>query len=154
MTEDEIKSLCDRIREIAFDIHVFLGHGHFEKVYENTLAHRLKKYGYHVGQQQPISVFDENGALVGEYAADLLVEGILIIEIKAAKTIAPEHEVQILGYLKGCRLEHGLLINFGSHKFEIRKYILQASPGLKATRNARNTKIVRPYKRQLQLFLK
>jgi hypothetical protein len=54
--------------------------------------------------------------------ADLFIEGLLIIELKTAKTLAPEHEAQILGYLKSSRLEHGLLINFGSYKFEIRKF--------------------------------
>lgn len=62
-------------------------------------------------------------ALVGEYAADLLVENELILEVKAARTIAPEHVAQILGYLKSTKMEHGLLINFGSYKFQIRKYI-------------------------------
>lgn len=60
--------------------------------------------------------------LIGDYVADILIEGYLIVELKTAKTLAPEHEAQILGYLKSSRLEHGLLINFGSYKFEIRKF--------------------------------
>ena len=67
-------------------------------------------------------MYDEDGTLIGDYLADLLVEGVLIVELKTAKTLAPEHEAQILGYLKSARIEHGLLINFGSYKFEIRKY--------------------------------
>lgn len=118
----DIKSLCDQVRQIAYDIHVYHGHGHLEKVYENALAHRLAKAGLNVKQQHPINVFDEDGTLIGDYVADLLVDDVLIIELKTAKTIAPEHEAQIIGYLKSSRLEHGLLINFGSYKFEIRKF--------------------------------
>ena len=93
-----------------------------EKVYENALAHRLQKAGLDVKQQQPIKVYDEDGTLIGDYLADLLVEGKLIVEFKAAKALTSEHEAQILGYLKSARLEHGVLVNFGSYKFEIRKF--------------------------------
>jgi GxxExxY protein len=93
-----------------------------EKVYENALVHRLRKARLNVKQQHPISVYDEDGTIIGEYLADLLVEGELIVELKTAKTLANEHHAQILGYLKSARLEHGLLINFGSYKFEIRKF--------------------------------
>lgn len=95
-----------------------------EKVYENALAHRLRKAGLDVKQQHPIQVFDEDGTLIGDYLADLLVANELIVELKTAKTLAPEHEAQILGYLKSARREHGLLINFGSYKFQIRKFVL------------------------------
>jgi GxxExxY protein len=118
----DIKELCDQVRQTAYDIHVYHAHGHLEKVYENALAHRLAKTGLKVKQQHPINVYDEDGTLIGEYLADLLVEDILVIELKTARTLAPEHEAQIIGYLKSARLEHGLLINFGSYKFEIRKF--------------------------------
>jgi GxxExxY protein len=118
----DIKALCDQVRQTAYDIHVYHGHGHPEKVYENALANRLRKAGLNVKQQHPINVYDEDGTLIGEYLADLLVEDLLIIELKTAKTLAPEHEAQIIGYLKSARLEHGLLVNFGSYKFEIRKF--------------------------------
>jgi GxxExxY protein len=118
----DIKALCDQVRQTAYDIHVYHGHGHLEKVYENALANRLRKAGLKVKQQHPINVYDEDGTLIGEYLADLLVEDILIVELKTAKTLAAEHVAQIIGYLKSARLEHGLLINFGSYKFEIRKF--------------------------------
>src|SRR5215471_1708028 len=124
----DIKSLSDQIRQIAYDIHVYHGHGHLEKVYENALAHRLQKTGLDVKQQQPIKVYDEDGTVIGDYQADILVEDELIIELKASKALVPEHEAQILGYLKSARLEHGLLINFGSYKFEIRKFALSEQP--------------------------
>ncbi len=120
----EIRHLCDQIRQTAFEIHAFLGHGHLEKVYENALSHRLKKAGVQVEQQCAIKVFDEDGTVIGDYFADLFVERTLILELKAAKTLAPEHIAQVLGYLKAARIEHGMLINFGSHKFEIRKFVL------------------------------
>lgn len=122
----DIMALCDLVRETAYAIHVYHGHGHLEKVYENALVHRLRKAGSRVEQQHPIKVYDEDGTLIGDYFADLLVESVLIVELKAAKTIAPEHEAQILGYLKSARMEHGMLINFGSYRFQIRKYIWTA----------------------------
>lgn len=118
----DIKELSDQVRQIAYDIHVYHAHGHLEKVYENALAHRLAKAGLVVEQQHPIKVYDEDGTIIGDYFVDLLIEDRLIIELKTAKTLAPEHEAQILGYLKSSRMEHGLLINFGSYKFEIRKF--------------------------------
>lgn len=118
----DIIALSNQVRQTAFDIHVYHGHGHLEKVYENALAHRLRKAGLDVKQQHPIKVYDEDGTLIGDYLADLLVERELIIELKTAKSLAPEHEAQILGYLKSARLNHGLLINFGSYKFQIRKF--------------------------------
>ena len=118
----EMKALCDRVRQIAYDIHEYHGHGHLEKVYENALTHRLRKAGLQAEQQHPIKVYDQDGTLIGDYLADMLVEGQLIVELKTAKTLGPEHEAQILGYLKSARLEHGLLINFGSYKFQIRKF--------------------------------
>ena len=126
----DIKTLCDQIRQTAYDIHVFHAHGHLEKVYENALVHRLRKAGFEVKQQSPIPVFDEDGTLIGDYFADLIVEDTVVVELKTAKTIAPEHEAQILGYLKSSRKEHGLLINFGSYKFEIRKFALSQRPPL------------------------
>src|SRR5438552_239102 len=118
-----INELCDIVRQTAYAIHLYHGHGHLEKVYENALAHCLRKHGLSVQQQWPIKVYDEDGTLIGEYLADLLIEGRLIVELKAVREIADEHVAQILGYLKSCRLEHGLLINFGSHRFQIKKYI-------------------------------
>lgn len=121
---EKIKALCDVVRQTAFSIHRYHGNGHLEKVYENALAHRLRKLGLSVAQQHPLSVVDEDGTILGEYIADLLIDGVLIVELKAAKAIAPEHEAQVLAYLRGAQLQHALLINFGSAKFEIRKFVL------------------------------
>jgi GxxExxY protein len=119
-----INELCNVVRQTAYDIHVYHANGHLEKVYENALAHRLRKAGIDVKQQHQLKVCDEDGMEIGEYFADLFVDNRLIIELKAAKTIADEHIAQMLGYLKASRIEHGLLINFGSYRFQIKKYIL------------------------------
>src|SRR5471030_955496 len=103
----DIKVLSDQVRQTAYDIHVYHAHGHLEKVYENALAHRLRKAGMDVAQQHPVRVFDEDGTMIGDYLADLLISNTLIVELKTAKSLAPEHEAQILGYLKSSRLEHG-----------------------------------------------
>ena len=124
-----INELCDLVRETAYAIHLYHGHGHLEKVYENALVHRLRKQGVAVKQQHPIQVLDEDGTVIGEYFADLFVADRLIVELKAAKTLANEHIAQLLGYLKSTRIEHGLLINFGSYKFEIKKYVLTQREG-------------------------
>jgi len=79
-----------------------------------------------VEQQFPLNVYDEDGTILGEYKADLLVENRLIIEIKACQSLADEHTAQLLGYLRSSRIEHGLLINFGASKLQIKKYVLQA----------------------------
>ncbi len=120
----DINVLCDDVRQVAYDIHLYHGHGHLEKVYENALAHRLRKLGLDVKQQFPLKVYDEDGTIVGDYVADLLLSDVLVVELKAAKGLAPEHEAQVLGYLRSAKLKHALLINFGSPKFEIRKFAL------------------------------
>ena len=124
ITDEEVKTLCDLVRQTSYEIHTYHGHGHLEKVYENALAHRLTKIGLTVKQQEPITVYDEDGTVIGEYYADLLVDGWLILELKAVKMLASEHIAQIMGYLKSARLKHGLLINFGSYRFEIKKYAM------------------------------
>jgi GxxExxY protein len=124
---ESIKELCDTVRQTAYDIHVFLGTGHLEKVYENALAHRLRKAGLDVKTQHSLVVHDEDGTEIGHYYADLFIENQLVVELKCAKALAEEHTAQILGYLKASGIEHGLLINFGSQRFEIKKYILTSS---------------------------
>jgi GxxExxY protein len=127
-TTKTINELCNVVRETAYAIHVYHGHGHLEKVYENALAHRLRKMGLNVQQQPPIQVLDEDGTVLGDYNADLLIEHRLIVELKAARALADEHVAQLLGYLKSTRIEHGLLMNFGSYKFQIKKYIRTDQP--------------------------
>ena len=122
--DEDILTLCDHVRQIAFNLHTYLRHGHLEKVYENGLAHRLRKTGLRVEQQHSLNVQDEDGTVLGDYYADLFVEGSLIVELKACKALADEHVAQVLGYLRASKHRHALLINFGSPKIGIKKLIL------------------------------
>jgi GxxExxY protein len=122
-----IFSLCDQIRETSFALHCHLRHSHVEKVYESGLSNRLRKEGVPVIQQHPLNVYDEDGTLLGEFFADLFVEQRLIVELKAGRTLADEHVAQLLGYLRASRVEHGLIINFGAPRLQIRKYVLSES---------------------------
>ena len=116
--------LCDVIRETGFALHRYHRNGHLEKIYENALVHRLRKQGLQVQQQHPLKVLGEDGTLLGDFYADLFVENRLIVEVKAVRNVAEEHVAQLLGYLRASRIEHGLLVNFGAAKFQIKKYIL------------------------------
>ena len=121
---DPMMDLCDIVRETSFSIHRYLRSGHLEKVYENSLAHRLRKKAIAVTQQHPIEVYDEDGTPLGHFITDLLVEEHLVVELKACSALVPEHTAQILGYLRGSGLRHGLLINFGAPRLQIKKLIL------------------------------
>jgi len=124
-----IMQLCDIIRETSFSIHTYLKNGHLERIYENALAHRLTKLSLSVKQQYPLKVYDEDNFLLGDFYTDIFVEKCLIIEIKACKMLVNEHVAQLLGYLRASRIEDGLLINFGSPKLQIKKYILSKNVG-------------------------
>lgn len=119
-----INELCDLVRETSFAIHRFHRHGHVEKIYENALAHRLHKQGVHAVQQHPLSVYDEDGTLLGDFSADLFVENCLVVELKAVRAVNDEHIAQLLGYLRSSRTETGLLINFGSPIMSVKKYLM------------------------------
>lgn len=122
MKTDDMMKLCNTVRETAYAIHQYHGNGYLEKVYENALANRLRKAGFKVEQQYQLKIRDEDGSDIGEYFADLLLEDELIIELKACTDINNEHKAQLLNYLKGAHKEHGLLINFGSYRFFIKKF--------------------------------
>jgi GxxExxY protein len=123
-----INALCDLVRETSFAIHTYHRNGHLEKVYENALVNRLRKRGLKVLPQHPLTVYDEDGTVLGEYFADLFIEDCLIVELKACKAIADEHIAQLLGYLKSARIETGLLINFDGVKLYIKKYLMTVTP--------------------------
>lgn len=122
--EKRIFELCDLVRETSFSIHKFHRHGHLEKVYENALVHRLRKMGLHVEQQYPLPVYDEDGTILGDYKADLFVEQCLIVEVKAYRDLVDDNIAQLLGYLRSSKIEHGLLINFGAIKLQVKKFVL------------------------------
>jgi len=122
--DGHIFTLCDVIRETSFEIHKYLRSGFTEKIYENALAHRLRKQGIRVEQQQCVRVYDEDSTLLGLLKTDILVERMLICEIKSVSALVDAHTAQLLGYLRATRIQHGLLINFGGPKLDVRKYIL------------------------------
>ena len=124
MEFQHINQLCDIVRETSFAIHRYHRNGHVEKIYENALANRLRKLDLEVRQQHPLTVYDEDGTLLGEFFADLFIENQLIVELKAVRAIADEHVSQLLGYLKSGRIETGLLINFGAPVLSVKKYLM------------------------------
>lgn len=95
-----------------YQVYNALGYGFLEKVYENALAIQLRERGLNVEQQKPIHVYYKTH-LIGEYYADLIVNDLVIVELKAFRTLAEEHKAQILNYLKATHYEVGLLFNFG-----------------------------------------
>ena len=119
MHTDEI---TEQIIGRAYDVLNVLGVGFLEKVYENALVHSLRKAGLKVDQQRPISVIFD-GIRVGDYFADLLVEDQVIVEIKASKVIADQHQAQLLNYLKATGLRVGLILNFGSTRLGIKRMV-------------------------------
>ncbi len=105
-------SITERIIGCAFQVGNKLGSGFMEKVYENALAHELRKAGLHVEQQLPIEVWYD-GIIVGEYVADLVVEGVILVELKAIQSLDSIHTAQCINYLAATKLPICLLINFG-----------------------------------------
>lgn len=124
MGTTDIFKLCDLVRETGFSIHKFLRNGHLEKVYETALVNRLQKQGLAVVPRHPLQIFDEDGSVLGDFFADLFVENSLIVELKTVRYVLDEHVAQLLGYLRASRIKHGLLINFGAPKYQIKKFIL------------------------------
>lgn len=122
--EAQVLALCDQVRQAAFELHGYLRHGHLEKVYENGMAHRLRKLGLAVEQQHPLRVCDEDGTVLGDYYADMLVDGYLIVELKACRGLADDHVAQVLGYLRASNHRDALLIDFGTPRIQIKKLIL------------------------------
>ena len=106
------KEITDKIINAYYKFYNTLGYGFLEKVYETSMVVALRKAGLKVEQQKNIKVYYESEE-VGDYYADLLVEDLVIIELKAAKALSEDHEAQLVNYLKATTIEIGLLINFG-----------------------------------------
>ena len=113
--------ITEKIIGCAFEVINELGTGFLESVYEKALAIALQEEGFHVPCQHPIHVHFRQ-RIVGEFYADLFVEEKVMVELKAAKAIAPEHQAQIINYLKATGIEVGLLINFGNPKLEYKRF--------------------------------
>ncbi len=115
------EDLTKTIIGCAFKVHNALGTGFLEKVYENALAHELRKQGLAVIQQAPIQV-NYDGVIVGDFCADLWVAERIIVELKAVETLHPRHEVQLVNYLTATGIDTGLLLNFGKSVEVKRKF--------------------------------
>ena len=118
---DRLNEVTKRIIGCAYAVGNGLGAGFLEKVYENSMAHELKKSGLHAQQQQPIKVVYD-GIVVGDYVADLVVENAILIELKAVKAFDNVHFAQCINYLKATGMPICLLINFGQPKTEIKRF--------------------------------
>ncbi len=119
---ERLNEVTKRIIGCAYSVSNALGAGFLEKVYENALAHELRKAGVFVQQQQPIQVHDD-GVVVGDYVADLIVENAILIELKAIKGFDDVHFAQCINYLKATGMQICLLINFGQPKIEIKRFV-------------------------------
>jgi len=106
------ENLTGQIIKAFYKVYNELGYGFLERVYEKALALELESMGLRVGRQRPIKVY-YLGREVGDYYADLIVKGLVIIELKCAEAMCEAHEAQLLNYLKATDVEVGLLLNFG-----------------------------------------
>jgi GxxExxY protein len=112
MLQGKHTDLTDRILKAFYTVHHRLGYGFNEKVYENALVMELRKGGLQARPQIPVKVFYD-GEVVGEYVADVIVNEVVLLELKAVSKLLDEHEAQLLNYLKATTMEVGLLLNFG-----------------------------------------
>ena len=108
----EHQDLTSKIIECAYKVHNTLGFGFLEAVYQNALLIELIKVGLQAEKEKKIQVHYHN-QLVGDYAADIIVEKTVILELKSVKELHPAHSAQLVNYLKATGIEIGLLINFG-----------------------------------------
>jgi len=112
------EEITNDIIKVFYDTYNQLGYGFLEKVYENAFAIELKTKGFNVKRQYPITVFYK-GENIGEYFADIIVNDLVLLELKSAEDISLAHRNQIINYLKATKMEVGLLFNFGEKpKFE------------------------------------
>ncbi len=113
--------LSERVIGCALVVSNTLGCGFLEKIYENALAHELRKAGFKASKQQRVTV-EYDGVTVGEYAVDILVEEKLLLELKCVRVLDDIHRAQCLNYLKATGLRVCLLLNFGNPRVEVRRY--------------------------------
>jgi GxxExxY protein len=120
-TDYKYSDLTEAIIKCFYRVYNELGYGFLEKVYHNALLIELQNEELKVESQKPIKV-SYQGDVVGEYYADIIVEDVVILELKATETVTEAHEFQLINYLKATEIEVGLLLNFGK-KPEIRRKI-------------------------------
>ena len=121
MVKDRAFQLTDLVRETAYAIHSFHGPGHDVAIYGNALAHRLKKQSVPLEQHVLVPIRDEDGSRIGDFIADMIVDGELLIVLRVASSIHDDQIAAALGYLRSCGLAHAAIVNFGGSKFQLRK---------------------------------
>jgi GxxExxY protein len=119
--DSEINKITEKIIDCGYTVSNTLGCGFLEKVYENALAHEIRKAGLKVDRQYGIKIHYDN-IIVGEYVVDLLVEDLVLVELKAVKDFDEIHYAQCLNYLNATKLPVCLLLNFGKPKIEIKRF--------------------------------
>ena len=119
----EFEELTGKIIGCAMKVSNTLGAGFLEKVYENALVLELRKTGLPIEQQKAVTV-RYDGQVVGEYTADIVVDGRVILELKAAKAIDEIHQAQLLNYLRASSCSTGLILNFGTTKLGVKRMIV------------------------------
>jgi GxxExxY protein len=112
MTKKQVTQLSYKITGCAIKVHKALGPGLLESVYEKCLTHELIKNGYTVIQQVAVPVFYDDIIIDTELRLDLLVDDMIVVELKAIENTLPVHEAQLLTYMKLLKKPQGLLINF------------------------------------------
>ena len=123
MTDYLDSELTRSIIGAAFEVHNILGAGFLEKVYRNALTKELKLQGHQTESEAKIPVYYKD-ELVGDYYADIVVDGRVTLELKALSKLTSEHEAQLLNYLKATGYKIGLLLNFGTNKVQVKRRIL------------------------------
>jgi GxxExxY protein len=124
----DVNDITYAINGAVFEVNRVLGPGFLEKVYENALMVELEKRGLKAENQVPITVYYKGNA-VGEYVADIVVEGKVLIELKTVEQLDRIHEAQLLNYLKATGLQVGLLVNFKHEKANIKRMVLNLPEG-------------------------
>ena len=124
--DTDVRNTINGVTEViigyAFQIANTLGHGFLEKVYENALAHELKKEGSKFETQKIIPV-NYDGTVIGNYVADMVVENCVLVELKTVKFLDDIHIAQCLNYLKATEMPVCLLLNFGLPKVEVKRIV-------------------------------
>ena len=116
----EYRELTEKIIGCAYRVYNKMGFGYLESIYEKCLLIELKKDGLKTEMQVPITVYYDS-EIVGEFIADVIVEGVIIIELKSVRRIVKAHEMQLVNYLVATRKDIGLLLNFGENRVEVKR---------------------------------
>jgi GxxExxY protein len=116
----ERRELTEKIIGCAMTVHRILGPGFLESVYQHALAHELRKANLEVECERKIQV-SYDGVVVGDFSADMIVQGVILVENKAVQALVPAHEVQLVNYLTATGIEIGLLLNFGAERLGFKR---------------------------------